>query len=181
MWALARAYSRKRTRAFISFGPFIALALFNGCKAFKDVVFSPHSQNFRHLDGVSLGCFPDKSLQQTAVLDLTAEFHHRTRVPGVWYAYPLMDLVVPDVQDIAQAVAKLTELRQGHLTVVVCCALGLSRSATVVAAWLLAQGHVSCVQEAIDLIKSQRPQVVLTPAYIHALEQFQGTLCQISL
>ncbi len=133
------------------------------------------------LDGVSLGCFPDKSLQQTAVLDLTAEFHHRTRVPGVWYAYPLMDLVVPDVQDIAQAVAKLTELRQGHLTVVVCCALGLSRSATVVAAWLLAQGHVSCVQEAIDLIKSQRPQVVLTPAYIHALEQFQGTLCQISL
>lgn len=47
----------KRTRAFISFGPFIALALFNGCKAFKDVVFSPHSQNFRHFRWGIAGLF----------------------------------------------------------------------------------------------------------------------------
>ncbi|QTF07580.1 phosphatase PAP2/dual specificity phosphatase family protein [Brenneria izadpanahii] len=129
-------------------------------------------------DGIYLGGFPETEVRQSAVLDLTAEFHKE--IKQTWCAYPLMDLVAPDERSISNAVAKLSCLRQTHDTVLVCCALGLSRSATIVAAWLLAQGKVTSVKQAVELIRSQRPQVVLTPAHMRALEQFQDRLCQTS-
>jgi len=133
-------------------------------------------------DGVALGRFPDKTVEQAAVLDLTAEFHKGSRKPERWEAYPLMDLVVPEIQDIRLAVMTLRQLRQGRKSVLVCCALGLSRSATVVAAWLLREGHAGSVSQAVALIKSQRPQVVLTSAHIQVLETFSKELqCQVSL
>lgn len=130
--------------------------------------------------GIYLGGFPDKQLPCSAVLDLTAEFHKGRRRPHIWSAYPLMDLVVPDMRDIRNSVAQLRQLNQRHDTVLVCCALGLSRSATIIAAWLLARQQVTSVQQAIDLIKSLRPQVVFTPAHILMLEKFKETVCQTS-
>ncbi len=92
----------------------------------------------------------------------------------------MMDLVVPGVRDLRQAVMKLSQLQQVHKSVLVCCALGLSRSATVVAAWLLSEGHTESVSQAVALIKSRRPQVVLTPAHLQVLETFHKELrCRI--
>jgi protein-tyrosine phosphatase len=92
-----------------------------------------------------------------------------------------MDLLVPGVRDIHLAVMKLSQMQQGHESVLVCCALGLSRSATVVAAWLLSEGHAGSVTQAVALIKSRRPQVVLTFAHLQVLETFSKELqCQIS-
>ncbi|MEZ6875920.1 phosphatase PAP2/dual specificity phosphatase family protein [Enterobacter sp. KBR-315C3_2022] len=131
--------------------------------------------------GVALGRFPDRTIAQAAVFDLTAEFHKGSRKAERWEAYPLMDLVVPGVPDIRQAVMKLSQLQQRHESVLVCCALGLSRSATVVAAWLLKEGHAGSVTQAVALIKSRRPQVVLTFAHLQVLETFSKELqCQIS-
>ncbi|MDU4093329.1 MAG: phosphatase PAP2/dual specificity phosphatase family protein [Pantoea sp.] len=130
---------------------------------------------------VALGRFPDNTVAQAVVLDLTAEFHKVSRKTEYWEAYPLMDLVTPDIQDIRQAVVKLRQLRQEHKRVLVCCALGLSRSAMVVAAWLLSEGHAESVSQAVALIKSQRPQVVLTPAHFQVLETFsKEPQCQVS-
>ncbi|WP_442796695.1 phosphatase PAP2/dual specificity phosphatase family protein [Pantoea vagans] len=132
-------------------------------------------------DGVAVGRFPDITVAQAAVLDLTAEFHKGSRKTEHWEAYPLMDLVVPGILDIRQAVTKLSQLKQRHESVLVCCALGLSRSATVVAAWLLSEGHAGSVTQAIALIKSRRPQVVLTLAHLQILETFSKELpCQTS-
>lgn len=64
-------------------------------------------------------------------------------------------------------------LRQSQDTLRVCCALGLSRSATVVAAWLLTEKHADSVEAAVAMIRSQRPQVVLTPDHLRLLEQFK--------
>ncbi|WP_154715555.1 phosphatase PAP2/dual specificity phosphatase family protein [Pectobacterium fontis] len=122
--------------------------------------------------GVALGRFPDKIPDQVAVLDLTAEFHKGNRKTMRWQAYPLMDLVAPEVQDIRLAVTRLSQLCQSHDTVLVCCALGLSRSATVVAAWLLSERYAGSVQQAVALIKARRPQVVFTPAHFQVLETF---------
>lgn len=140
------------------------------------------AQNNVVFDGVALGSFPGKNVEQAAVFDLTAEFHKGNRDVECWQAYPLMDLVVPKIQDIRQAVIRLRQLRKSHDTVLVCCALGLSRSATVVAAWLLSEGHAESVSQAMALIKSQRPQVVLTSAHLQVLESFSKELqCQTSL
>ncbi|OSN03033.1 hypothetical protein AU510_15905 [Lonsdalea britannica] len=126
--------------------------------------------------GIYLGAFPLTEVQQSAVLDLTAEFHRVA--PSVWHACPLMDLVAPDERTLYQCVMTLNQLRQSHETVLVCCALGLSRSAVVVAAWLLAERIVSNVQDAVELISAHRPQVVLTPRHLRVLEQFQERLCR---
>lgn len=125
---------------------------------------------------MALGRFPDITVAQAAVLDLTSEFHKGRSKAEHWEAYPLMDLVVPDVRDIRQAVMRLSQLQQGHESVLVCCALGLSRSATVVAAWLLSEGHAGSVSQAVALIKSRRPQIMLTPAHLQVLETFSTDL-----
>lgn len=133
-------------------------------------------------NGVALGRFPDMSVAQAAVLDLTAEFHKGSHQTEHWETYPMMDLVVPGLPDIRQAVMTLSQLKQAHERVLVCCALGLSRSATVVAAWLLSERHTGSVSQAVALIKSRRPQVVFTPAHLQVLETFSKELrCQVSL
>lgn len=131
--------------------------------------------------GVSLGGFPDKTSRHVAVLDLTAEFHHHPEPGTIWHSCPMMDLLVPQIADLQRAVEKLTLLRQSQETVLVCCALGLSRSATVVAAWLLTERHADSVVEALEIIRSQRPQVVLTPDHLRLLEQVKEAQCPTSV
>jgi len=129
--------------------------------------------------GVALGSFPYNNIPQSAIFDLTAEFHKTKDRQQTWLSYPLMDLLVPKISDIQYAVSRLNSLHQVHGKVLVCCALGLSRSATVVAAWLQANGHVESPTQAIALIRSLRPQVVFTPAHIQILEKFGKELsCQ---
>lgn len=123
--------------------------------------------------GVSLGGFPNKASRPTAVLDLTAEFHHRPETGTIWHSFPMMDLLVPEISDLQRAVDRLCLLRQSQETLLVCCALGLSRSATVMAAWLLAERHAASVEQAVEMIRSQRPQVVLTPCHLQLLERFK--------
>ena len=54
--------------------------------------------------------------------------------------------------------------------VLVCCALGYSRSALTVAAWLLQSGRCASVDAAIARIKAARPQVVFSDAHLTLLK-----------
>ncbi|CAM6816996.1 phosphatase PAP2/dual specificity phosphatase family protein [Enterobacter asburiae] len=156
--------------------PYLAGARLSKCLFSRRIAASNIIYN-----GVSLGCFPDKTVEQSAVFDLTAEFHKGSHKTECWESYPLMDLEVPSLQDIRQAVTNLRQLRMSHDTVLVCCALGLSRSAMIVAGWLLSEEHADSVLSAVALIKSQRPQAVLTAAHLQVLELFNKELqCQTS-
>ncbi len=123
-----------------------------------------HPQPDQVVEGIWLGRVPsaEEAAPFAAVLDLSAELP--VCLPGKTYRnLPLLDLVAPSTEACRQGAELIEELRQqGPL--LVCCALGYSRSATLVAAWLLHSGRANSVEQAIELIRTARPQVVLGDA-----------------
>ncbi|WP_394560052.1 phosphatase PAP2/dual specificity phosphatase family protein [Aquipseudomonas alcaligenes] len=129
-----------------------------------------HPQPDQVVEGIWLGRVPsaDEAAPFAAVLDLSAELP--VSLPGKTYrSLPLLDLVAPNTEACRQGAELIEQLRQqGPL--LVCCALGYSRSATLVAAWLLHSGRASSVEQAIELIRAARPQIVLGEAQRLALQ-----------
>jgi hypothetical protein len=120
---------------------------------------------------VWLGAFPGSAAKTIvnwfAVLDMTNEFH---RPPVTSSALrlkflPVMDLTPPCVQTLVRATRWL-ERQQQQGDVLVHCALGLSRSASVVVCWLVWQGHASNVQVAINYVNALRSGIVLNPEHL---------------
>lgn len=107
-------------------------------------------------DGVSLGRAPLFASERAgfrSVVDLTGELPLRAD-----RHVPMLDLVVPSREQIAEAVVAIESLA-GERPTLVCCALGYSRSAAAVAAWLVTTGRAATVEEAAERVKAARPQV----------------------
>ncbi|GLS22787.1 ser/threonine protein phosphatase [Labrys miyagiensis] len=117
------------------------------------------------LPGLFLGRIPSWFDRPAAsfgtIVDLCAELPAR-RGRGTVEAFPLLDLVAPAPAILAEA-AKSIEAARASGTVLACCALGYSRSAAVVATWLLQSGRAGTVEEAIGIIRAVRPAIVLGP------------------
>ncbi|WP_144174860.1 phosphatase PAP2/dual specificity phosphatase family protein [Pseudomonas sp. Kh13] len=87
--------------------------------------------------------------------------------------FPTLDLIAPESPLLHQAAVAIERLRsQGP--VLVCCALGYSRSASAVAAWLVLTGRCSDARQAEALIRKARPGVVLHSAHRQALQQLEA-------
>lgn len=128
------------------------------------------------IHGVFIGCYPTSPPAQRSVLDLTCEFSRARASVGIAYrTVPMLDLVIPTQEQLAHAVADLEKLHQQHATVLVHCALGLSRSALVIGAWLLTYHHASSPAHAISLIRRCRPAIVITTSHLECLEQWNPT------
>ena len=80
----------------------------------------------------------------------------------------MLDLVRPDADALAQAAQAIERLRAKG-PVLVCCALGYSRSACAVAAWLLASGRARDVGTAIATVRAARAAVALDAGHAAAL------------
>ncbi|WEK31789.1 MAG: phosphatase PAP2/dual specificity phosphatase family protein [Candidatus Pseudomonas phytovorans] len=136
-----------------------------------------HPQADEVCDGVYLGRIPGRGEGEkfAAIVDLCAELPNAgapTEVVSVlgYQCFPTLDLIAPDVALLRQAANAIERMRvQGP--VLVCCALGYSRSASAVAAWLLLSGRSSDAQQAEALIRKARPGIVLHPAHRRALQQ----------
>jgi len=118
-----------------------------------------HPQPCEIIDGVSIGRMPAAGESHVSIVDLSAELACRAR-PGFYRGFPSLDLVAPDRATLQSAADAIEEARQ-HGPVLVCCALGYSRSAAAVVAWLLKTGRAATVEEAIELVRRARPSIVL--------------------
>ena len=105
-----------------------------------------------------------------AVIDLTAELPCLSE--GRLYAsIPQLDLVTPSSIQLRRLVRAI-EAFSNTGPLLVCCALGFSRSALAVCAWLVATGRAADHLEAIALVRRARPSIVLNEANVQALENF---------
>jgi membrane-associated phospholipid phosphatase len=108
-----------------------------------------------------------------AVLDLAAEstearvFIERT----AYRQLSVLDITPPSPAALEKAIGFLHE-HTARGRVYVHCELGLLRSATVAAAWLLATRQAETVEAAVDSIRSVRPGAHLHAAECAALEEF---------
>ena len=62
--------------------------------------------------------------------------------------------------------------------ILIFCALGYSRSCSILIAWLLQQNHVASAEEAIALIQRSRPWIVLNETHIAEIKRFQQLISQ---
>jgi protein-tyrosine phosphatase/membrane-associated phospholipid phosphatase len=132
-------------------------------------IWTRHRPQPEHVaDGVWIGRLPTRrDLQHgafAAIVDLTCELPFD---PGTlaYVNLPILDLTLPDPATI-RAAAQAIERRRPADQVLVCCALGYSRSATVVAAWLVATGRATDARAAATRVRRVRPQVVMTDAHV---------------
>lgn len=105
-----------------------------------------------------------------AVLDLCAEYAYPHRDVSAYVSLPWLDLVTPSVANLREAAAKLQHLHETQANVMVCCALGYSRSAAVMVTWLATYGGMESVAQAHDWVKKQRPQIQLSNDTLQHIE-----------
>jgi protein-tyrosine phosphatase len=115
-------------------------------------------------DGVWLGRLPSCSERRVlgirSIVDLAAELP--APIHNIDYRFvPTLDLTVPTTAQLDRAVAAIESLEANRPTLV-CCALGYSRSAAAVAAWLVKIGRANSVDQASAIIQHRRKSLVLT-------------------
>jgi protein-tyrosine phosphatase len=125
-------------------------------------------------DGVWLGRFPHRrerdALRIASMVSLAAELPADTS--GVEArSVPMLDLLVPTLEQLKAAAAAIDDLEASRPTLVF-CALGYSRSAVSVAAWLVARHIAASADAAIAMIQSRRPAVVFTARHRERLQQW---------
>lgn len=103
------------------------------------------------------------------LLSLCAELPVHRAIEQRALCLPLMDLVVPTTSRLRRAALMVDALQRKGEPVWVCCALGFSRSAATVLAWLLHSRTAGNLSEAESLSKKARPQLVLGRRWLDAL------------
>lgn len=114
-----------------------------------------------------------------AVLDLTCEFARPARA-SLYKNVAMLDLAPPAPSQLVRAVrwldARYNESSKAQNNVLVHCALGLSRSASVLTCWLAWRGHAANVEVAIHMLNARRAGIKLSAAHI---ENIQAALQQL--
>ncbi|MCL2162497.1 MAG: phosphatase PAP2/dual specificity phosphatase family protein [Betaproteobacteria bacterium] len=114
---------------------------------------------------------------KVALFDLTAELPAPRLPAGAAYdGMPCLDLVpVPASSqpcgNLPEAVRRLSALKRADGEIWVACALGVSRSACVVAAWLCSATEKT-VQDAMEQVRLARPNIVIGQNSVAYIEEF---------
>lgn len=128
-------------------------------------------------DRVWIGRLPYSSemarSQFASLLDLTAEL---AIAPGHWRysSLPWLDVVTPSRAGLDAAAHEIEALRSEGGDVLVSCALGHTRSACAVAAWLLATRRAQNTANAISQVRSARPQAVFRARHRQVLAECES-------
>lgn len=82
----------------------------------------------------------------------------------------ILDLTFPSPQSLELATKSVQDALDRGERVLLCCALGYSRSVTVATAWMVQYGHAKTVDQAAALIREQHPHGILSPETLSRLK-----------
>ncbi|MEX0617033.1 MAG: dual specificity protein phosphatase family protein [Candidatus Woykebacteria bacterium] len=117
--------------------------------------------------------FDEKLLSQGITADISLEDESLDTPYGVNYFLwlPTKNHHAPSEQQLLLGAVTIDLLTELGSKVYVHCQNGHGRAPTLVAAYFISQG--GSVKEAINLIKTKRPEIHLTKEQLHALEHFE--------
>ncbi|HYC89533.1 MAG TPA: phosphatase PAP2/dual specificity phosphatase family protein [Thermoanaerobaculia bacterium] len=107
-------------------------------------------------DGVWIGRIPTSGEPFAAIVDLCAELSCAEH--PAYRNVPVLDLTVPNADALRTAAQAIESAPKPLL---VCCALGYSRSARAVVEWLLTTRRAASFDEAAAMVRKARPSIVL--------------------
>lgn len=164
------AHGRLTTGAWGMLAPYTAMAWLNSRLWTRNHPLPAHV-----VDDVWIGRIPSaRELHRSsfaAVIDLAAELPCGVRGEHVYRSEPVLDLTIPSETSLRRAAEAIEAARSGG-AVLVCCALGYSRSAAAVVAWLLLTDRAETVDSAMSLVTKARPSIVLKSEHCTVLEVF---------
>lgn len=104
-----------------------------------------------------------------AVVDLTGEFSETRAFRALPYLnLPVLDLTAPS-RDELRAGIEFINAHRHRGPVYVHCKIGYSRSAALVASWLISVGDATTSEEALARIRTVRPRLVVRPEVVCVL------------
>jgi Dual specificity phosphatase, catalytic domain len=106
-----------------------------------------------------------------SVLDLAGEFPRTAMLNAAYFSLPVLDGTPPTTHQFRAGVSWIME-RRANGPVLIHCALGHGRSASMVIAWLIMAGEEQTVQRAVERVRRSRPGVGLKPSQKIQLEKF---------
>ena len=126
------------------------------------------------VNGVWLGRLPRRA--ERDALRIASVVHLAAELPAdgtgiLSRGVPMLDLIAPTADQLEAGVKAIDGMNTARPTLV-CCALGYSRSAAVMAAWLVANRRAASIDAAIAMIQAHRPRVVLTTAHRERLHEW---------
>lgn len=169
--------------AYLLFAPYLLFAWINSRIWTRQ---HPEDSSVIQLDScqIYLGRIPNTNTlaQYQAVFDCSTELPLllQPRSNCEYQQYLSLDLIPIQADQLQVAVQHfdqlfsqlpLAEFNQ-HNHLLIFCALGYSRSTSILCAWLVKNNHVANVNEAIDLVKKARPWIVLNDTQIQQLNLF---------
>ncbi len=89
---------------------------------------------------------------------------------------PWLDLISPTTLQLIEAVHAIEKTRletSARGPILVCCALGYSRSASAVIGWLYQTRRCASIDEAIALVQSKRPRITLSDRHMLVLRSLE--------
>lgn len=132
------------------------------------------------LENIYLGRMPTQAAinqyQFIGVVDLCAELP-MTCTLNHYSLIPVLDLTIPPESIFDKAVS-IIDSYQKEGAVLVCCALGYSRSVQAIIAWLLWSRRAGTINEAIAIVKKVRPTIVISQAQQENLEKWWVNSCE---
>jgi len=118
-------------------------------------------------DRLWLGRIPDIRSWEGTVIDCSSEHRRRRPAAGDYRRIPIWDLTIPPPESLRAALDAVTSATGERL---VCCGLGLGRSALVVAATLIVEEGCSA-EEAVERLRRARPTVVFSATALDTLRR----------